>query len=121
LLKQVALRLAASVRANDTVARVGGDEFVVVLESLHRDPQEAASQTRTVGEKILAVLGNTYQLDDIEYRTTASIGATVFSGRQASIDELLKQADLAMYKSKESGRNALRFFILRCRRWCWNG
>ncbi|WP_050463680.1 bifunctional diguanylate cyclase/phosphodiesterase [Herbaspirillum autotrophicum] len=110
LLKQVALRLAASVRANDTVARVGGDEFVVVLESLHRDPQEAASQTRTVGEKILAVLGNTYQLDDIEYRTTASIGATVFSGRQASIDELLKQADLAMYKSKESGRNALRFF-----------
>jgi len=110
LLKQVAQRLAASVRANDTVARVGGDEFVVVLESLHRNPQEAASQTKSIGEKILSVLDSPYELGDVEYRTTASVGATVFRGRQASIDELLKQADLAMYKSKETGRNAMSFF-----------
>ena len=63
-----------------------------------------------MGEKILAVLGSPYQLGDIEYRSTASVGATVFRGHQASIDELLKQADLAMYKSKESGRNAVCFF-----------
>lgn len=110
LLKQVAQRLALSVRTNDTVARVGGDEFVVVLESLHKNPQEAANQTRAIGEKILSVLDEPYQLGEIDYRTTASVGATVFRGRQASIDELLKQADLAMYKSKEIGRNAMSFF-----------
>jgi len=110
LLQQVAQRLAASVRDGDTVARVGGDEFVVVLGSLHDTWQEAASQTEAVGEKILAVLGKLYQLDEIDYRSTASIGATVFSGYQTPIDELLKQADLAMYKSKELGRNALCFF-----------
>ncbi|OAJ57347.1 diguanylate phosphodiesterase [Paraburkholderia ginsengiterrae] len=110
LLKQVAQRLADSVLESDTVARVGGDEFVVVLGNLHKDRQEAANQTEAMGEKILAVLGSPYQLGEIEYRSTASIGATVFRGHQASIDELLKQADLAMYKSKERGRNAVRFF-----------
>ncbi|ALU89812.1 EAL domain containing protein [Herbaspirillum rubrisubalbicans M1] len=110
LLKQVAQRVVANVRENDTVARVGGDEFVVVLEGLNDTQQEAATQTRAIGEKILAALGETYQLDDVEYRTTASIGATVFLGRAASVDELMKQADLAMYKAKETGRNSLRFF-----------
>ncbi|GAC1522145.1 MAG: hypothetical protein NVS3B11_22160 [Collimonas sp.] len=110
LLLQAAQRLAASVREVDTVARVGGDEFVVVLGSLSENPQEAANQTEAIGEKILAILSDAYQLDDIEYRCTASIGATLFQGHQTSIDELLKQADLAMYKAKETGRNALRFF-----------
>jgi diguanylate cyclase (GGDEF)-like protein/PAS domain S-box-containing protein len=110
LLQQAAGRLAASVGRSDTVARVGGDEFVVVLGSLHENPQEAANQTEIVGERILAILGNAYHLDDVEYRSTASIGATVFTGHKTVIDELLKQADLAMYKSKERGRNAMCFF-----------
>jgi diguanylate cyclase (GGDEF)-like protein/PAS domain S-box-containing protein len=110
LLQQVAQRLAGSVLESDTVARVGGDEFVVVLGSLAESGQEAARQTEALGDTILAVLGKPYQLMDLEYRTTASIGATVFRGHQASMDELLKQADLAMYKSKEIGRNALCFF-----------
>lgn len=110
LLQQVAQRLAESVLESDTVARVGGDEFVVVLGDLHKNRQEAANQTEAVGEKILAVLGSPYQLDQTEYRTSASIGATVFKGHQSSIDELLKQADLAMYKSKQRGRNAVHFF-----------
>jgi diguanylate cyclase (GGDEF)-like protein/PAS domain S-box-containing protein len=110
LLQQVAQRLALSIRANDTVARVGGDEFVVVLEDLHQQAEEATSQTRLIGEKILSVLDSPYQLAEVEYRITASVGATVFRGRQCTIDELLKQADLAMYKSKEIGRNAMRFF-----------
>ncbi len=110
LLQQAAGRLAASVGRSDTVARVGGDEFVVVLGSLHENPQEAANETEIIGERILAVLGNPYHLDDVEYRSTASIGATLFSGHHTVIDELLKQADLAMYKSKERGRNAMCFF-----------
>lgn len=110
LLQQVAQRLTASVHVSDTVARVGGDEFVVVLGNLHENPSEAADQTEVVGEKILTVLGNPYRLGDIEYRSGASIGATVFRGHNAPIDELLKQADLAMYKSKEGGRNGMRFF-----------
>jgi diguanylate cyclase (GGDEF)-like protein len=110
LLQQVAQRLADSVSVSDTVARVGGDEFVVVLGNLPRNGQDASDRTEAVAERILAVLGSPYQLGDIEHRSSASIGATVFRGHQASIDELLKQADLAMYKSKETGRNAIRFF-----------
>ena len=110
LLKEVAQRLSACVRQGDTVARLGGDEFVVVLENLHLDAQEAASQTELVGKKILATLNQTYQLAQVDQRSTASIGATLFVGHETLFEDLLKQADLAMYKSKNSGRNTLRFF-----------
>ena len=110
LLRQVAQRLSACLREGDTVARLGGDEFVVVLECLSRDPREAATQTETLGEKILGALNQPYQLGALEHRSTASIGATLFLGQETTIDDLLKQADLAMYKSKEMGRNGLRFF-----------
>jgi diguanylate cyclase (GGDEF)-like protein len=110
LLQQVAQRLAASVLESDTVARVGSDEFVVVLGSLSENHHEAARQTEVLGEKLLEVIGMPYQLAGLEYHITASIGAAVFSGHQASTDELLKQADLAMYKSKERGRNTVCFF-----------
>ena len=110
LLQQVAQRLVESVREGDTVARLGGDEFVVALSSLSMNIEEAATQTEAVGGKILTALNGVYQLNEIEYRSTASIGATLFRGHQASIDDLMKQADLAMYKSKARGRNALHFF-----------
>ncbi|MET3133079.1 diguanylate cyclase (GGDEF)-like protein/PAS domain S-box-containing protein [Oxalobacteraceae bacterium GrIS 1.11] len=110
LLQQVARRLSACLREGDTVARLGGDEFVVVLEGLSGQRQEAANQTEALGEKILATLNRGYRLGTIEYRSTASVGATLFAGHAGSIDDLLKQADLAMYQAKESGRNALRFF-----------
>ena len=110
LLQQVAQRLAACVREGDTVARFGGDEFVVVLECLSESAPEALTQTTLVGEKILAALNEVYQLGAIDHRSTASLGATLFFAHQTSIEDLLKQADLAMYKSKETGRNALRFF-----------
>jgi diguanylate cyclase (GGDEF)-like protein/PAS domain S-box-containing protein len=110
LLQQVAQRLVASVREVDTVARLGGDEFVVVLGSLNGHPEEAATQTKSAGEKILAALSTPYQLNGTEYRSSASIGATLFYSHPASTDDLLKQADLAMTKSKETGRNGLRFF-----------
>ncbi len=110
LLQQVAQRLTDCVREGDTVARLGGDEFVVVLVNLHAHAAEAANQAQDVGEKILAVLNQPYQLGTVSYSSTASIGATLFCGTAVSIDDLLKQADLAMYKTKEIGRNGLQFF-----------
>ena len=110
LLQQVATRLRANIRECDTVARLGGDEFVVLLEDLNRNVVEAAAETRKVTDKILIELNQPYLLNEISYRNTASIGATLFKGDELSIDELLKQADIAMYQSKIKGRNTLQFF-----------
>lgn len=110
LLQQVAQRLAACVREGDTVARLGGDEFVVMLEDLSEHTLESAALTEAIGDKILESLARPYSLAMQEYYSTSSIGATLFSGHEQSIDELLKQADIAMYQAKTSGRNALRFF-----------
>ncbi len=110
LLWEVARRLGAGVRDGDTVARLGGDEFVVVLSNLDPRPEEAASQTESVGEKLLAALSQVYCLDGNAHHSSASIGATLFLGQATAIEEVLKPADLSMYKAKEAGRNALRFF-----------
>jgi len=110
LLKQVAQRLINSVRAGDTVARFGGDEFVVMLTGLSPRMNVATSETEAVGQKILATLNQTYRLKEVAYHSTASIGAVMFAGQQNDVGVLLKQADLAMYKSKEAGRNTLRIF-----------
>ncbi len=110
LLQQVAQRLLSCVREADTVARMGGDEFLVMLEDLSEDHQQAIAQVANTGEKILAALNRTYQLSEHAYHSTLSIGATVFRGQQETVDELIKQADLAMYQVKATGRNDLRFF-----------
>lgn len=110
LLQQVAERLLSCVRENDTVARLGGDEFIVLLEDLEHEMSEAAMQAEIVGKKILLSLGQLYPLKSHQYRSTPSIGAVLFTGYAQSADELLKQADIAMYQAKSSGRNALRFF-----------
>jgi diguanylate cyclase (GGDEF)-like protein len=109
LLKQVADRLTACVRENDTVARLGGDEFVVMLENLSNNLYEAALQAKSIGEKILISISQTYQLGSHEYRNSISIGIALFSQIQSG-DELLKHADIAMYQAKKGGRNTLRFF-----------
>ncbi|BCK88525.1 hypothetical protein MIZ01_2329 [Sideroxyarcus emersonii] len=110
LLQQVAQRLTACVRQGDSVARLGGDEFVVLLEDLGEYDLKAAAQTESIGEKILATLGQPCQLGAHEYRCTPSIGATLFNGHQLTKEELLKQADIAMYQAKKASRNTLRFF-----------
>lgn len=110
LLQQAAERLKGCVRDGDTVARLGGDEFVVVLEELSELLPEAAGQTETVGEKILAALNEPYQLGSHECRSTPSIGAALFAGRANETDEMMKQADIAMYQAKKAGRNTLQFF-----------
>ncbi len=110
LLQQVAQRLSHGVREGDTVARLGGDEFVVMLENLSEKPEEAAAQAESVGEKIHATLNQTYTLGTQPHHSTPSIGIALFHQQNESVDDLLKQADLAMYQAKKSGRNALRFF-----------
>ncbi|MDH2918628.1 MAG: diguanylate cyclase [Sideroxydans sp.] len=110
LLQQVAQRLSGCVREGDTVARLGGDEFIVMLENLSRLNTEAIEQTRVIGMKILAALAEPYDLAGQHFKTTSSIGATVFMGAQHSTEELIKQSDIAMYQAKQVGRNGLQFY-----------
>ncbi len=110
LLKQVGQRLRDCVRAVDTVARLGGDEFVVLLEELGEGTAMAALQAETAARKVLAAFKRPFELGAVRHSCTASVGVTLFAGDSASVDELLKQADLAMYESKQAGRNGLHFF-----------
>jgi diguanylate cyclase (GGDEF)-like protein/PAS domain S-box-containing protein len=108
LLQDVAHRLQAAVRESDTVARLGGDEFVVMLEELSSDREEAASHAQMVADKILSELGKSCHLDGHDINITCSIGVTLFSAQPA--EDLMKQADLAMYQAKNAGKNTVRFF-----------
>ncbi|OEZ63740.1 bifunctional diguanylate cyclase/phosphodiesterase [Duganella sp. HH105] len=111
LLQQVAARLRACLRQADTVARLGGDEFVVLIDGMSRHALEAAAQTEALGSKILATLNQPYQLGAHHCHSTPSIGATLFHDEQRQQpDELLMQADIAMYQAKQAGRNGMRFF-----------
>ena len=110
LLQEVAARLIRNVREGDTVARLGGDEFVIALESLSSVEKEAANQAETIAEKIRNELSQPYQLKSIEHSSSPSMGVSLFRGHQNSIDEVLKQADLAMYQAKSTGRNRVCFF-----------
>jgi len=110
VLKEVARRLTECIRDDDTVARLGSDEFLLMLVGLSKDQTEAATQVELIGEKILVALNQPHSINDQAYQCTPSIGATLFKGQDASVDNLLKQADLAMYRAKSSGRNMVRFF-----------
>ena len=110
LLVQVAQRLLGGVRDEDTVARLGGDEFVVVLEALSEEALAAAAQAKTVGNSLLKALREPYTLGGKPYHGSASIGITLLTEDSANLDDILRQADLAMYHAKADGRNTLRFF-----------
>ena len=114
LLVQVAQRLQGCVSATDTVARFGGDEFVVLVEDLSTDAAQASAEAALVASYITTTLGKPYAmgpLGDTSYHSTPSIGIALFGPHQpCSVDELLKHADLAMYQAKAAGRNTQRFF-----------
>lgn len=110
LLQQVATRLSKVTQEGGTVARFGGDEFVVLLEDLSEDVIEAAGQTEIFGAKLLDMFNQPYQLKEAEYVSTLSIGVTMLNSHTQTEADLLKQADIAMYQAKKAGRNALRFF-----------
>lgn len=116
LLIQVAQRISGCVRGMDTVARFGGDEFVVMLGELDEDEAESIDQAGLVAEKIRSVLAEPYRLNGnlnviIEHRCTASIGVAMFVNHDASLDEILKRADQAMYQAKDAGRDSISFYL----------
>jgi diguanylate cyclase (GGDEF)-like protein len=110
LLVEVAKRLRECMRGGDSLARIGGDEFVVLLEELSSEPGEASMQARLAAEKIHAALGKPYLLDFNEFHITPSIGIALFRGAQQNMGDIFVQADTAMYQSKANGRNTIRFF-----------
>ncbi len=110
LLREVANRLNACVRDADAVARMGGDEFVVVVEMLGQCANEAAAQAEILAEKIRHALNQPYQLRDYKHHSSPSIGVVLFRGMTPDIPTLIKQADSAMYQAKQAGRNSVRFF-----------
>ncbi len=119
LLVEVARRLRACVRAVDTVSRIGGDEFVVLLGDLTADQTQATEQANKLAEKICASLAQTYQLpgqnelQSIQHQCSASIGVVLIEPQHKSVEGLLKWADAAMYISKKEGRNRVTFMMER--------
>jgi len=118
LLKEAAMRMVGCVRAVDTVARIGGDEFVVLLSELDADKIESVAQAQVIAEKIRGALAAPYLLPlshsehearAIEHRCSVSIGVAVFMGQDADPEDVLKWADAAMYQAKNKGRNAIAF------------
>jgi diguanylate cyclase (GGDEF)-like protein/PAS domain S-box-containing protein len=119
LLIEVANRLTGCVREVDTVTRFGGDEFVVMLSELDEDKAKSAAQASIVAEKIRAALAEPYVLKiqhegqaerTVEHRCTSSIGVVLFIHHEASSDDIIKWADMAMYEAKEAGGNQIRFY-----------
>ncbi len=119
LLPEVGRRITGCLREMDTVARFGGDEFVLVLCELDKDKTRSTLQSSVVAEKIHATLAEPYELklqrEDsieaaIEYHGTASIGVVLFINHEASRENILNQADIAMYQAKAAGRNLIRFY-----------
>ncbi|WPL16001.1 Bacteriophytochrome cph2 [Thiorhodovibrio winogradskyi] len=110
LLREVASRLRALLRAEDTVARFGGDEFVILLGNLSEDEAEASHYARAVAEKIRHSVALPVNLPAGEIHSEISIGITLLRGTEDGDHDLLREADTALYRAKEGGRNCVRFF-----------
>ena len=110
LLRQVAARLRETVAPGDTVASLGGDDFIVLTSDLGPDPLQARARAREFGDRLAACFHNPFMVDHTQCRTSPSIGVALFGQPQDTVEDLLKQVDMAMYQAKEAGRNAMRFF-----------
>ena len=110
LLVEVANRITQVIREGDTVARLSGDEFIIIIENLDADESMARKQVNEIAQKLLLELNKNYQLDMLEFNTTVSIGLTLFNSDQQSFEDHLRHADTAMYQSKAAGRNTYRVY-----------
>jgi len=111
VLKQLAARLKRCLRQDDTAARLGGDEFVLLVSEYDGNYGQVMSQVQAVADKVLEIIGEPYRVDTHTLYVTPSIGVTIFPADQDNIDDVLMQADSAMYQAKNEGRNAVRFFV----------
>lgn len=110
LLVEVAQRIKACVSEGDTTARIGGDDFVVLLNALDEHPEKATQKASVIAEKIRSSLTTPYLLENTEYAISTSIGVVLYCGSEVSAVDLFKYAEMAVYNAKESGRNTVRFF-----------
>lgn len=110
MLKNAAARLLLVVRRGDTVARIGGDEFVVLLGQLGHDGDSAAEAAMVVAEKIRQTITEGFEIDGQTYNSSASIGVTLLPKPGQTVHDLLREADTAMYRAKSDGRNGVAFF-----------
>ncbi|HEY8035820.1 MAG TPA: EAL domain-containing protein [Methylobacter sp.] len=110
LLIEVARRLQTTIHANDTIARVGADEFLVILNTLNKEADRAAVQAKIVAERVHAAINQPFDLMGCEYQCTSSIGITLFRDHEITVDDLLKHSGSAMSQAKQLGRNTIRFF-----------
>jgi diguanylate cyclase (GGDEF)-like protein/hemerythrin-like metal-binding protein/PAS domain S-box-containing protein len=117
LLVEAARRIGSCIRETDTVARFGGDEFVILLSELKENRSESATEACSIAEKIRSLMSEPYRLEvkrvdnaetTIEHQCTSSIGVVVFN-RQTGREDILKRADMAMYDAKKAGRNCVIF------------
>jgi diguanylate cyclase (GGDEF)-like protein/PAS domain S-box-containing protein len=110
LLVEVARRLTQLLRGADLVARLGGDEFVVLVDNLGEEIDGAARAAMAVAEKVRAVLERPFLIDGTIYSGTGSIGLTMFPKNREGVDDLLREADTAMYRAKAMGRNRIAYY-----------
>ncbi len=110
LLIEVGRRLKACIRHADTVARFGGDEFIILLENMGDNAIKAAANAEELGRKILAAINTPIVLEQQEHVVSVSIGINLFEQRNDSFDQILRHADAALYQAKDAGRDTLRFF-----------
>ena len=110
VLLQAAARIRACVRTEDTVARLGGDEFVVVLERLDADARQAAVQADEAAQRLMGTLTTPFDITDMRFHSSASIGVAMFGGAGISGEDVLMHADSAMYRAKAAGRGTVRFY-----------
>ena len=112
LLQQVAKRLSGAVRSTDTVARIGGDEYVILLENHGKTSDEVALSAKNIAESVIVSFRDPFDIAGEPQYSTCSIGVAIFDGQTVSFEDVLKRADLAMYQAKATGRNAVSFFSL---------
>ncbi|ADN09008.1 sensor domain-containing protein [Sulfurimonas autotrophica] len=117
LLIQTAHRLKDVIRVEDTIARIGGDEFVILLPDLANEMQFAATNAERIAEKIHNILSKSFKINDLTLNVSASLGIAFIGNGSQSPDDILKYADIAMYEAKKAGRNTTKFYQHKMDEW----
>lgn len=110
LLIEVSKRLKSTVRAEDTVARLGGDEFVVLVDNLDTDSESASQKIAQIAQNIRAALVTPYLINECKHHSSPSIGVCLYYGKDDSVNDIIKHAEIAMQQAKDSWQNKVQFF-----------